>query len=124
MPPSDYAKLPLEERRRLIAENVDLGLPVVQDKERMELANALRALNGGQEDPFVRKTSTGRRRAAPFAAAEAELDLLKWIRWQHGLGRKVADAETDVAQAVGRTREAIQKWRAELPKVFGGICQR
>jgi hypothetical protein len=124
MPPSDYAKLPLEERRRLTAENILLGLPVFQDKERMELVHGLRALNLGQEDPFVRKTNTGRRRAAPGAAALAELDLLKWVRWQHGLGRKVADAETDVAQAVGCTREAIQKWRAELPKVFGAAFVR
>ena len=70
------------------------------------------------------KQSTGRRRAAPGAAALAELDLLKWIRWQHALGRKVADAETDVAQAVGCTREAIQKWRAELPKALGAAFVR
>jgi len=52
------------------------------------------------------------------------VDLLSWTRWQHGLGRKVADAETDVAQAVGCTREAIQKWRTELPKVFGEVFVR
>jgi hypothetical protein len=118
-PPAVDAQLPLEDRRRLAAVTIALGLPVFNFKDRMEIADGLLAKNWGQEDPFLRTTKTGRRGAAPGTAARAKLDLLKWIRWQHGIGRKVADAETDVAQAVGCTREAIQKWHAELPKVFG-----
>jgi hypothetical protein len=55
----------------------------------------------------------------PYDATEGELDMLLWTRWQHGLGRRVADAETDVAQAVSCTREAVQKWRAKVSEVFG-----
>ena len=60
-----------------------------------------------------------RRGAIRHLIAEAEFRLLISIRYQHGLGRKVIDAEEEVAEAVGCSRDTIHNWLKELIKVFG-----
>jgi hypothetical protein len=115
----EYERLSAEDRRALLSVSIAFGLPILQFQAASEIADALIGLNGGEEQELLRKSGVGRRRAEPFQAADAEFDLLKYIRWQHGRGRKVADAEAEVAQAVGCTIDAIRKWRTEIVKVFG-----
>jgi hypothetical protein len=119
VPSDEYAALPIENVRSMAAATLRLGLPLLQPEMRGAVVHALSALNAGQDEPIVRKTKTGRRREAPYEIARAEFDILKLIEFEHGRGRKMADAETDAAQAIGCTREALQKWRTELCKAFG-----
>jgi hypothetical protein len=82
------------------------------------IIDALGALSAGYVAPILQRKK-GRRRAQPHRTAQAERELLVWIRYQHGFGRRVADAEAEVANATGCTREAIAKWPRELAKVYG-----
>lgn len=116
--PEEWRRLPNAEKRALLARTLMLGLPILQPKACHELPLALEATNAGASPPLLQR-KVGRRRRAPELAAYAELELLRWIRWQHGLGRKVADAEDEVARECRLTREAVQRWRSELPKVYG-----
>jgi len=115
---SAYARVSVKEVRALIIATIALGLPILQEEAREALLEALVALNAGRALPLVHGT-LDRRRTAPHRSAEAELGLLMWIRWQHGLGRKVSDAKIDVARETGCSLNAVEKWRAPLEKVFG-----
>jgi hypothetical protein len=116
---------PVEEARDVIATTVRLGLPVMQPSAKYALASALVALNAGQVDPLLRPSQPGRRGVRPFDTAVAELRMLMWVRWQHGLGRRVGHAEADLLRELNAppaailTLDAIKKWRTELPKIFG-----
>ena len=110
---------PVEEARWIVARTLDLGLPVMQPSARAALADALRALNAGQVDPLV-APKVGRRGKGPYDRALAELRMLMWVRWQHGLGRRVAEAKAELSEAAGRlTPGAFDKWEKELSKVYG-----
>ncbi len=110
---------PVEEERRIIASTRRFGLPVMQPSAKNALADALLALNADQVDPLLRPSRPGRRGGRPYDTAWAELSMLMWVRWQHGRGRRVADAEAELATTLNSTPATIQKWRTELPKVFG-----
>ena len=122
---SDDEARRVEEARNIIATTVRLGLPVMQPSASYALASALVALNAGQVDPLLRPSRTGRRGVRPFDTAVAELRMLMWVRWQHGLGRRVGHAEADLLRELNAppsdivTLDAIKKWRMELPKIFG-----
>ncbi|MDR3529210.1 MAG: hypothetical protein P4L90_01445 [Rhodopila sp.] len=118
--PSHFGRLPIEEQRVQIYRNLALGLPLWQKEARAMLLEGLLALNAGHAVPLLVKQKV-RRRALPHRAADAEFQLLKWIRYQRGLGRKVLDAEADVAHAAGCSRAAIAKWPRELAKVHGKL---
>jgi len=110
---------PVEQARLIIARTLELGLPVMQPSANTALTSALRALNGGQVDALVEKSERRRRGEATYDKAVAELSMLMWVRWQHGLGRPVKEAEEKLADAVGQDRSTLQKWRPELSKIFG-----
>lgn len=111
---------PVEEARWIVARTLDLGLPVMEPSTKAALAHALRALNAGQVDPLVAPSKMGRRGEGPYDKASAELRMLMWVRWQHGLGRRVGEAEAELSAAAGHlTLGAFDKWEKELSKVFG-----
>lgn len=110
---------PVEEARRIIVSTLRLGLPMMQPSAENALACALLALNAGQVDPLLRPSRPGRRGVAPYDTAWAELSMLMWVRWQHGRGQRVGNAEAELAKTLNSTPATIQKWRTELPKVFG-----
>jgi hypothetical protein len=107
----------VEECRRTIAQTVRSGLPFPRRVAHF-LANQLEALNLGYTHDIFQKTP-GRRGTMPHLIAEGQLKLLMWIRYQHGRGQKVADAESEVAGRIGRTHEAISKWPKELSRLYG-----
>ena len=80
--------------------------------------DALDGLNAGDVAPIMERNS-GRRGEAPELSAKADLGVLKWIRWQHGLGRTVEDALEAAAEVLGITSSAIKQWPKRLEKVFG-----
>ncbi len=116
--PEVYQSLPAHDRRWHIMYWLNYGLPIFQGEAARELVEGLFALNAGHAIPLLEKRKLGRRRIAPHDAATAELGILTWIRWQHGLGRKVADTEAQAAAAVGCTPTSFQRWRVELRKIF------
>jgi hypothetical protein len=119
LPFEAYRKLTATEQRRALVDTLRLGLPIMQPGASGPLARALLALDGGQILPPLRPAGVGRRRRDPYDIAAAELDALKWIQWQRGLGRKAKDAELEVAGALHMSLAALKKWRGELAKVFG-----
>jgi len=82
------------------------------------LIAALLALKAGHVSPLLQKLGK-RRRLAPHVSAAIERQMLMWVRWQHGIGRKVCDAENELADQVGLSPQTIRKWRTELFKVYG-----
>jgi hypothetical protein len=114
-----HEQLPAAEARDAIVETLSHGLPLLQHGLRGRLMMALRALNGGQVEDILAPAKVGRRRALPYTAAECELRMLMWIRFEKGKGRRVSDAEMDVARVVGVSPKVFTDWRRELPKVFG-----
>jgi hypothetical protein len=115
--PQEIGTLTAQRARELIVRSLRRGLPIFDPDLGAELADALEALNAGYTAPLLQRKA-GRRGMAPHEAARAELGLLKWVRWQHGLGRKVGEAEAEVAAAACCTVAAIQKWPTELAKVY------
>ena len=80
--------------------------------------DGLEGLNAGEVAPIMERNS-GRRGEAPELSAKAKLGVLKWIRWQRGLGRTVEDALEAAAEELGITSSAIKQWPKRLEKVFG-----
>jgi hypothetical protein len=119
-----YAGASEAERRLMLAKALGQGLPIMGAEAADELRLALEALNGGQVHPLLAPAQTGRKRKYPYLSAVAELQMLAWMRCEKGLGRKVRDAEEDLADAVGRSRETFRQWRRSLPKVFGEMLVR
>jgi hypothetical protein len=119
LPPEDFRALDRAFVRFAMAFAIETGIPILQPELRKEASRGIRALNGGQVEPLLAPNCLGRRGVAPYQAAEAEFALLKWIRWRHGLGWKVGDAEMDVAKAIGQTTQVIANWKRELCKVYG-----
>jgi hypothetical protein len=115
--PHEYAKLTHEQVLDLVAKALRLGLPM-QAEARGLLIEAIEGLKAGQVVPLFRKTGK-RRGVAPQQSAQVELRMLMWVRWQHGLGRKIYDAETELEVRAEVSRQAIRKWPAELGKVYG-----
>ena len=102
----------------LIIRTLTLGVPIMQAEALQMLIMALQGLKAGHVAPLLQKTGK-RRRLAPHVSAAMELKMLMWVRWQHGLGRKVSEAEQDLADQVKLTPQTIRKWLAELFKVYG-----
>jgi hypothetical protein len=117
--PAEYERLSPRQRRDLITGALRFQLQILQPQARVELAKALAALDVGETAPLLEKERTGRRRASPARTAQAEHGILRWIRWQYGRGRKLADVEAEVAGAVYCTPTLFPKWRAELVKIYG-----
>ncbi len=80
---------------------------------------ALGALDVGETPQLLEKAKTGRRRASPALVVRAEYAILKWIRWQYGRGRKLAEVEAEVANALNCTPTLFPKWKTELGKLYG-----
>jgi hypothetical protein len=113
----DYAGLPIEKLRVMIADALTYGFPLPNGIGGY-LACALEDLNAGYSDELLVKTP-GRHGVVPHILAETKLKLSMWIRYQHGLGRKVALAQAEVAAKVNRTHEAVAKWPIEAAQVYG-----
>jgi hypothetical protein len=79
------------------------------------LVRSLRALNegNGEAPPLLIPFRENGRGANPSRAREAEKWAWMWIYMQKGSGRRIADAVAEVAQAVGRSTDAVQKWREQ-----------
>lgn len=116
--PEKYSKLSPQEKRFILIIYASLQLPILQDELFKEFCDGLAALNATQTEPLFMKTGA-RRGAIRHLIAEAEFRLLIWIRYQHGLGRKVIDAEEEVGEAIGCSRDTIHNWLKELIKVYG-----
>jgi hypothetical protein len=116
--PDDFYDRPVEDTRIVMARTIENGLPLPRGVSAY-LGRSLRSLNAGYIEAILRKTA-GRKGAAPHIVGEAKLRLLMWIRYQHGLGRKISEAQAEVASQIGRTYEAISKWYRDACDLFGG----
>jgi hypothetical protein len=104
-PPADVA-----ERRRILADAVQ-SAPLFPPWGRQELAQALRALEDGQQDPLLTPAPTNRRATNPHDVIIAQLHLLVWIEWQVARGRAKADVEREAAAAIRKSAESFDQWR-------------
>jgi hypothetical protein len=105
-----YAELHTPLRRDAIR-NVLLKIPLMTAPQRKEIVEALDALEWGQINKILVIEKKRRRRAQPKDAADAEFEMLLWIRWQVGRGRPENVVRGEVASAVGLSPEAVAKWR-------------
>jgi hypothetical protein len=122
-PSEEFADLPSEQILDLIIRTLSLGVPIMQAEGLQMLTAALQGLKAGHVAPLLEKIGK-RRRLAPHVSAEIELLMLMWVRWQHGRGRKVSEAEAELADQVGLTPQTIRKWPKELFKVYGESAVR
>lgn len=123
VPPAEFSQQSLNETRLQVARCLELGLPVMQPEACSVLAQALKGLNAGYADMFVRR-AIGRRRAMPDLSAEAEFRILRWERWQCGLGRTLQAARAEAAHALGCGPDTIKNWRAPIEKIYGTAMVR
>jgi hypothetical protein len=114
---NDFHDIPVADVRTRMARTIGHGLPLPQEVASY-LAKSLRSLNAGYIEELFERTE-GRRGAEPHIIYAEKLKLLMLIRYRHGRGDKVAETQAEVASKIGRTHEAIAKWRREVPKVFG-----
>jgi len=115
-----YPGLPSRMRRNAICSTLS-RIPLLPAPQREEIARALEALEWGQVDDILVLHPKKQRRKIPLDTAEAQLDLLMWIRWQFGRGRLEYEARGEVAEAVGLSPAAIQKWRLSAKKSFDNV---
>ena len=113
-----YEGLPPRVRRRAVS-RVIRSVPLITEAQRVEITHALESLDFGQTDEILEPEEKKRRRRKPRDAADAELDMLTWIRWQVGLGRRAQEVFEVVSDAVHISVDAIHKWRKAAEKSFG-----
>jgi hypothetical protein len=113
---TDFFDIPVEDARTRMARTIEHGLPLPQGVAHY-LADSLRSLNAGYIEELFERTE-GRRGVEPHIIYAVKLKLLMFIRYQYGRGGKIAEAQAEVASKIGRTHEAIAKWRRDVPKVF------
>ena len=105
-----YAELHTPLRRDAIR-NVLSKIPLMTAPQRKEIVEALDALEWGQTNKILAAEKKRRRRAKPKDAADAELEMLLWIRCRVGRGDPENVARGEVALAAGLSPDAVAKWR-------------
>jgi hypothetical protein len=86
-----------------------------------QLTRALNALNygNGKLPSLLNPTPKSGRGADPYGARFSEYFLLLWIEYEKARGRGAEAARRDVADAVGVTTKAVEKWKRPAVEWFG-----
>jgi hypothetical protein len=82
---------------------------------------ALSSLNGlsGQAPPVLKPLPRKGHGPMPLLAQSQEETILFWIEYNHAVGEKKHVLETEAAQAVGLSVDAIRKWKSAWVKRDG-----
>ena len=82
---------------------------------RFEAQKALRALNEGQVEEFV-KPNQSKRQGMPFSLNQWKLEALAQVRFRVAKGMKKYRALEEVAEGIGQSTETLRDWEKQLSK--------